>query len=269
VLKRKQMRSKDLIELPDDANLIPGIYNYCDRWCERCAFSARCKVYLTERNEADDDPTSRDLSNSAFWEKLASIFQETREMLATWAEEAGVDLSPAALAAAADQEKTEAREANAHPLSQTAQAYARVVNEWFEQSSPELEAVSDTLDVSAEAAQDDRNDELDAAEVIRWYQLFIAAKIARGLISRAHEDEYQSNEDPRDSDGSIKIALIAIDRSLSAWKLMADTVSERANSIRWFIVELERLRLSTEQTFPNAREFTRPGFDEVGLDLVN
>ena len=39
---------------------------------------------------------------------------------------------------------------------------------------------------------------------------------------------------------------------------MEDTLGENANSIRWFIVELGRLRLSTEQTFPKARDFTDP-----------
>jgi len=24
---------------------IPGIYNYCDRWCETCAFTSRCRVF--------------------------------------------------------------------------------------------------------------------------------------------------------------------------------------------------------------------------------
>ena len=24
---------------------IVGVYNYCDRWCERCAFTSRCRVF--------------------------------------------------------------------------------------------------------------------------------------------------------------------------------------------------------------------------------
>jgi hypothetical protein len=52
-----------LLKLASDPKFIPGIYNYCDRWCERCRFTSRClieidrsikdqgKEYLMERND--------------------------------------------------------------------------------------------------------------------------------------------------------------------------------------------------------------------------
>ena len=27
---------------------IPGIYNYCDRWCERCKFTSQCLLFTNE-----------------------------------------------------------------------------------------------------------------------------------------------------------------------------------------------------------------------------
>ncbi len=30
---------------------ITGIYNYCDYWCERCAFTRRCRNYASDRAE--------------------------------------------------------------------------------------------------------------------------------------------------------------------------------------------------------------------------
>ena len=59
--------------------------------------------------------------------------------------------------------------------------------------------------------------------VIRWYQFFIAAKLIRALMSSVDEDDYLDVECGRDSDGSAKAALIGIDRSISAWKLMYDS----------------------------------------------
>jgi len=35
------------------------------------------------------------------------------------------------------------------------------------------------------------------------------------------------------------------------------------------LLELERLRRTTEQVFPYARDFIRPGFDEVISDFVS
>ena len=85
------MRSKDLTELARNSDFISGIYNYCDRWCERCPFTARCLLYASDDEDRDQDPQSRDINNAAFWRTLEAIFRETREMIAKWAEEAGVD----------------------------------------------------------------------------------------------------------------------------------------------------------------------------------
>jgi hypothetical protein len=72
-----------------------------------------------------------------------------------------------------------------------------------------------------------------------------------------------------DSDGSAKIALIAIDRSLSAWRLMQNALPEKTESIVPMLIELEKLRRGIEQIFPRARDFIRPGFDEVDSEFVS
>src|SRR5678816_2131779 len=80
----KSMRRRTLTDLANNPDLISGIYNYCDRWCERCPLTSRCLVYATEK-EDDDSAQTHDLTNEAFWRKLGSIFQETREMIVEWA----------------------------------------------------------------------------------------------------------------------------------------------------------------------------------------
>src|SRR6185436_16298933 len=87
------MRRRTLTELANNPNLISGIYNYCDRWCERCPLTSRCFLYATEQADADlADPETRDISNEKFWRKMHDIFAETAELIADWAAEAGVDL---------------------------------------------------------------------------------------------------------------------------------------------------------------------------------
>lgn len=260
------MRTRNLTDLAKNPNLISGIYNYCDRWCERCPFTARCLVYATEEADSDGDPASRDISNAAFWQKLASIFQETKEMISEWAEENGVDLSPSVLAELNEQKDRQRGQARNHPLARGAEDYARAVDQWFEKEFPQLEAFSDAAKADEEIELDE--DVTDYVEVIRWYQFFIAAKTIRGLLSRVDEDEYLADEDARDSEGSIKAALIAIDRSLSAWKLMGELRRENSDSIHKLLLDLEKLRLSAEREFPRARDFIRPGFDE-NLDMLH
>jgi len=63
--------------------------------------------------------------------------------------------------------------------------------------------------------------------------------------------------------------LIAIDRSTAAWHAMEMCLPAKSDSIAPIFAELERLRWLLEQEFPVAREFIRPGFDELDTELVN
>ena len=259
------MRFKELVDNP---NFISGIHNYCDRWCERCHFTARCADYAAEEADPDNDPSSRDINNAAFWQKLASIFQEANEMIAEWAEENGIDLSEEAPAPIGELQEKQRRATRKHPLAKAAEKYAFDVSEWFEKEFRRIEVISDEPPKSEDTEQTG-DDVDDYVEVVRWYQFFIAAKLIRGLMSRIDEDDYLARENPRDSDGSAKAALIAIDRSISAWKLISELQPENADSIHRLLFQLEKMRSGAEREFPNARDFIRPGFDEPTLDLLH
>src|SRR5262245_59438678 len=123
------MHRTNLTELAANPNFISGIYNYCDRWCERCPFTSRCLVYAQELEDADEPPECRDITNEAFWQKLASIFKETRELVEQWAKEAGVDLN------AVDEEmiagKKRGNRVAQTRLAKAGKQYASVVSKWF------------------------------------------------------------------------------------------------------------------------------------------
>ena len=238
------MRRRTLTELANNPDLISGIYNYCDRWCERCPLTSRCLVYATEQ-EDDDSPQNRDLRNEAFWRKLSAIFQETREMIVDWAQNAGIDFNAFA-------EEDEARHkrkrqlVDNHPLTRAGKKYANTATDWFREFDQMLE-VSDLE---------------DAREVIQWYQYQIAVKTMRALSGRKEElEDPEIGEFPKDSDGSAKVALIGIDRSIAAWRMMQMSLPDRVESIVPLILQLERLRQRLEKSFPQARAFVRPGFD--------
>lgn len=50
-MKRQRLRQR-----AKNPNNIEGIYNFCDRWCERCALTSRCLLYQMEQ---DDPQTTR------------------------------------------------------------------------------------------------------------------------------------------------------------------------------------------------------------------
>ena len=88
------MNKTQLADLAENPAFISGIYNYCDRWCERCAFTSRCLLYATEQADPDaNDPELRDITNEKFWLKLRDIFTDTATLISEWAAETGVDLN--------------------------------------------------------------------------------------------------------------------------------------------------------------------------------
>jgi hypothetical protein len=107
----------------------------------------------------------------------------------------------------------------------------------------------------------------EAIEVIRWYQYFIAAKVMRAIRGKMEEEEEERDDEfPSDSDGSAKIALIAIDRSIAAWAVIEHYISDCNKEVMDVITFLDGLRLAVEETFPNGRSFIRPGFDRIDLN---
>jgi len=292
------MRSDDLRDLAGDPNLISGIYNYCDRWCERCQFTSRCFLYATEQADPDlDDPEARDINNEKFWRKLQDIFRSTAEMIAEWAEETGVDLNSIDVSEEVAERERAAEAAEQSELAQRAQQYITDVNNWFRDEFDSEENVHNDMQTVSRTEDEDITIQ-DAVAVIRWYQFFIAVKLMRALSGAIEVDEdedlidddlsmdfltdYEAADDEEvdldeitarsermDANGSAKVALVALDRSIAAWRSLQISLPDKSETIKPMLVELNGLRVSVEAHFPRARDFIRPGLDEAFTDFVS
>ena len=243
------MPRKSLTELANNPDLIPGIYNYCDRWCERCPLTSRCLVYATENNDVQNN----DIRNAAFWQRLDETLAQVRQLIPQWAKLAPKDST--------EQKKVRShrRDVDNHPLTKAGKHYANTASDWFRELDQTNQITTDPTDRDCQDLQPIE----DAREVIQWYQYQIAVKTMRALSSRKEEDSEHDNDFPKDSDGSARVALIGIDRSIAAWGLMQLSLSDHAESIVPLILQLETLRNDLEVSFPQARDFLRPGFDQV------
>ena len=236
------MRRDELRDLAGNPNFVSGICDYCDRWCERCQFTSRCFLYATEQADPDlDDPQVRDITNEKFWRQMRAIFRSTAEMIAEWAAETGVDLN--------------------------------------------------SIDVAEEIAKQQR--EMEAAE---QSQFFIAVKLMRALTGGSEVDDELIDENDLwldffdeeiadeddvdydavisqaahiDSNGSAKVALVALERSIAAWRALQISLAKKSETIKPMLFELSWLRAAVEERFPRARDFIRPGFDEAFTDFVS
>ena len=179
-------------------------------------------------------------------------------MIAEWAREAGIDLNKPDDEHDPAQRKRRRQQVDNHPLTRAGKKYANDASDWFR----EVEQTNEVSDLRAHQPDRESAERLeDAREVIQWYQYQIAVKTMRALSGRLVEHE--TADFPSDSDGSAKVALIGIDRSIAAWRLVQLALPEREISIVPLILQLERLRQKTENVFPEARDFVRPGFDEI------
>ena len=261
------MKKEDIKKLAQNKNFIPGIYNYCDRWCERCAFTSRCMNFAMSPEYADDPETS-DITNEKFWQSLSEIFETTREMLEESAAEMGIDLDAIDFEESSREEDIKDKIVKNHECCRAAKKYAQMVTEFFESEyNPALRVVgTEEKKNAAELEKIDRPDgpaTLDEmVEIIYWYQHFIYVKLMRSVHGTLDDTPEILDEFPKDSDGSAKVALIAIDRSMAAWGRMYEYFPGHQNQILTIIKHLDRLRERVEKIFPEARDFIRPGFDE-------
>ena len=85
----------------------------------------------------------------------------------------------------------------------------------------------------------------------------------RALMGKIDDDGWEEeNGYPKDSDGSAKVAIISIERSIEAWASIMQIIPEAEDKIIDILSLLQKSLRLAEAEFPEARKFIRPGFDE-------
>lgn len=225
--------SSDRLETPlGSSAFIPGLSTYCDRWCERCPLTARCRRFAhTAGVPSGDAPALR--------HHLGETFRVTLAMLS----EITTRTTPARTRPAAYAEEAALRR---HPLARASKSYAMLAHAWFEVAEHRAAPAAPAI--------------LDAMEVIRWYQFQIHARLMRALHARRTGPPPGARPDP--ADGAAKVALLGLDRSIAAWHTLWRARPEEEDAVLPLLAILDRLRRDLEAAFPAARAFVRPGFDE-------
>ena len=249
----------------DEEKFIPGIYNYCDRWCERCNMTQRCLLYYKDsRREAEhrakgEDPHDWDI----VLQDLHESFQETLEMVRKHAEEEGIDLD------AIDTESviSELPDPSDHPLHVKAHGYAMNAHKFLEKLrnviNEEIENIN-AGNILAENIEEIK----ECLEVISWYHMQIAVKIHRALFGKMRaETEEVGNEEPDeyslyDANGSAKVAYDGLVRTMDALTKVYEWKKSLHNDIMPLLTDVYGLINGVDREFPGYKEFKRPGFDE-------
>lgn len=247
--------------MKDENNFIPGIYNWCDRWCERCSLTYKCRNFHMEQQRKAEDLQKE-------WpEELAHNLSETFSMLEQVADELGFTLDTS-------QEESESihtlQEAqgiliDSHPLIEMAEIYFNKGKQWvdlelFTIEFERLKLLCDTHVLRAEELESSLNLLGDAMEVVEWYLFFIPGKIKRSLQDQMDDFWDRFPEEERSDLGSAKIAILAIERSIEAWCTIQQFFPKDERIVE-IVPILKNLRSGMVEVFPNYPKFIRPGFD--------
>lgn len=243
----------------EQRNFISGIYNHCDRWCERCQFTNRCRVYFEEKkhfNESDGNPD--------FVKIISQNFSKALELLHKIADERGIDLDNIEIEEEDSIESFE--EKMNHPLPKAAKDYGLKVMEWMK-STNELESeqqlLLENINLGVKLDQSDKDLRLidEALNIINWYELQISVKLTSAISYYPHNPDFEDDIQNM-YHSSAKIAMIGIENSMKAWQSLLDVIPDKTDDILGFLIQLKKLRSKIEQKFPKLNKFKRPGFDD-------
>lgn len=230
---------------------IDFISAYCDRWCERCAYTLRCSAFA-----------------AAAAIEMCGDTREGLELAVGIPHPADLDGAPVEPPWHADLENVEMtarervefeRRENARDvrigdttIMTIAHACALLSHRWFT-------ARYETVLTGADAVL------REALEIAAHDAVFVAAKLNRALDGRdrhQHGEDHDDHPVQNDWNGSAKVALMSVERSEAAWRVIAQATMDDTPAIladQWC-----DLRREVKEAFPHAWSFVRPGFDEPG-----
>ena len=255
--------SKDFLKFLNNPDFIDGIYNYCDSWCERCAFTDKCMNFAMRKYKEDSNRREQSISDS-----LTEVFQQTTDLIKQIIEDKGISWED--IASQTDSEAPNIdphREADKHRNVKAAKEYTYLYGSFLKQEKGfmqgkglEFQKELNKGIISVEEVEEALSQIEDAFEVINWYQSLIYIKIRNACQLFFEEDLSDFMIDYYN--GKAKLTLISVDRSLAAWLVLQVHFPEKVNKITEILLQLEKLRQQIEKDFPDARKFVRPGLDK-------
>jgi hypothetical protein len=213
---------------------IVGVYNYCDRWCERCPFTSRCRLFA--------DVAMHEAMSTSDLKPVADAPPHPSDIRppSKWLEEALADFDESKIPEVPDPPPLPGRHA---AIVRRAKQYAFGVFDWLQSSG-----FKESTDVR------------DPMATVTHFSGLIASKIHRAM--RGLNEDDGCRDFPPDFEGSARVALDGIERSCSAWKNLSSQGRVESATATAFIADLDWLMREIDAVVPKARAFVRPGLDE-------
>jgi hypothetical protein len=256
------MNNKNLEE-----NYLIGIFNYCDRWCERCKFTDRCLQRQTETDQRikhlvngknpDDWNCALDDVHNAFKQTLKIIYEECKRQ--------EIDIEKLLK----DSQKIELPiEPDKHPLILLSKEYLEKAAEFLKLFGDYIKNegydLAERVQILPEAKTEfgTLHQLIDCHETISWYHTMIHVKIYRSLTQKPFEHNKEKLEPKyNDSYNSAKIARVSIMKSLVALHKIYEIEENLQEQTFNLMLILDQLSKKQKFYFKDIDEYKRPYFD--------
>jgi hypothetical protein len=176
-------------------HFIDGIFNYCDRWCEHCEYTRRCRVCsdvekAARRHELrGEDPNDMKVA----LQDVHRNFQRAMRMLVRGAKKFDIDLDEIAREAAKAPPVDHSR-LDDHPLAKEGMAFFGMAHELVKTMGEDLGLTREDIIRRAEFMEvrgeaDGLAKACQALEVLNWDASMVAVKLKRTIIGLFKDED--------------------------------------------------------------------------------
>ena len=252
------MDKNELKKLAKSDKYISGIYNYCDRWCEKCAYTDKCLSFELSKSQPLKEDVSID--NKKFWKDLEKSFKMVKDMLNEYMKDHGIEPP-------SDEENEKIslemkkidEDINSNPIIKESRSYTKASGQLLKQND------YFTNELNSVGEDEESNEKIrklqDCVEIILFYNSLIYVKLARSLHTYYSVDSDEQIEMEEDKLVSAKIAVVAVERSMLAWHFILENFTKDTNKVADIILHLNKIKQGIEKTIPHVINYKRPYFD--------
>jgi len=237
------------------SQIIPGIYNYCDRWCEHCKFHHRCRIGLEEFHRL----MSREYKEESLEEVLDTIremFTDLQDTLRESAARHGIDID----SLPEDNENPVPLSGEEEEVLEWCASFESLTDKLLTKCRNNIPLIAFPWDEDYERLVHDKVDPTsEHFDILMYYKTLLYPKCGRAF-SRYPGDE--SDDIQSDNNGTAKVVLLCLDacnkslQTLYTYYPDEDLIIDLLRLVKQITERMEML-------FPNAYDFIRPGFDDA------
>lgn len=256
------------------SKLIPGIFNYCDRCCERCDYRDRCRLFQTETERNiqnilnDEDPNDPNIVARDIKESL----EDAMAMLEAQMEIEGIskedledteDEDSKYFVDDIDDEQSEVTESGKivrtpHPLALLADNFFNDIIAYFNKKKSSFYQGSE----DHEPANNPIYKEL---KILLWYSPQIAVKTRMCVGSKALLENLEDEDDIEFENEMMnvnsRIVFTGMEKCLTSLLKIFDLEQEHTGELLALLAAIKKMKDEFAAEFPAVYTFKRPYFD--------